>query len=81
MPEELQQPLVTDVVEEALDIGIEHPVHALLLQPRIERIERLMRVTSWPKPIRKAPEVRLIDFIEHGHHGLLNNLVLQRRDA
>ena len=81
MPEELQQPLVTNVVEEAFNIGIEYPVHAFLLQPRIKRIESLMRVTSWPKPIRETPKVRLIDFIEHGHNGLLNNLVLQRRDA
>ena len=81
MSDELHHPLVTDVVEEALDVGIEYPVHALLLQPRIERIERLVRVASRPEPIREAPEVRLINLIEHGHHGLLNNLVLQRRDA
>src|SRR5205823_2266501 len=81
MREELQHPLMTDMVEEALDISIEHPVHTLLLQPRVERIERLVRVSSWPEPIRKALEVRLVDLIEDGHHGLLNNLVLQRRDA
>ena len=81
MPDELQQPLVTDVVEETLDIGIGAPSSRASLQPRVERIERLMRVTSWPKPIREAPEVRLINSIEHSHHRLLNNLVLQRRDA
>ncbi|MBV8831433.1 MAG: recombinase family protein [Acidobacteriaceae bacterium] len=80
MADELQQPLVTDVVEEALDVGIEYPVHALLLQPRIQRIERIVRVTSRPEPVRETSEVRLINFIEHGHHGLLNNLVLQRRN-
>ena len=80
MPDELQQPLVTDVVEEALNIGIEYPVHTFLLQPRIQRIERLVRVSPRPKPIRKATKVRLIDFIEHGHHSLLNNFVLQGRD-
>jgi len=70
MREELQHPLMTDMVEEALDISIEHPVHTLLLQPRVERIERLVRVSSWPEPIRKALEVRLVDLIEDGHHGL-----------
>ena len=53
MADELQQPLMTDVVEEALDVGIEYPVHALLLQPRIQRIERLVRVTSRPEPVRE----------------------------
>ena len=81
MADELQQPLMTDMVEEALDVGIEYPVHTLLLQPRIQRIERLVRVTSRPEPVRETSEVRLINFIEHGHHGLLNNLVLQGRDA
>src|SRR5438552_5546109 len=81
MRQELQHPLMTDVVEEALDVGIEYPVHTLLLQPRVERIERLMRVSYRPEPIRKALEVHLIDFIEDGHYGLLNNLVLQRRYA
>src|ERR1035438_3925292 len=40
-----------------------------------------MRVTPWPEPVRKAPEVHLVNLVEDGHHGLLNNLVLQTRDA
>ncbi len=40
-----------------------------------------MRVSSGPEPIRKALEVHLVNLIEDGHHGLLNNLVLQGRDA
>ena len=40
-----------------------------------------MRATSRPEPIRKASEVHLVNLIEDGHHGLLDNLVLQRRDA
>src|ERR1700719_345625 len=78
---ELQQPLMTDVIEESLDVGIEHPVHTLLLQPRIQRVKRLMRVSPWPEPIRKAFEVCLVNLVEDSHHGLLNNLVLQCRDA
>ena len=44
----------------------------------LERIERLMRVTSWPKPIREALEIHLINLVEDHHHGLLNDLVFQR---
>ena len=32
-----QQPLVVDRVEEAADVGIEHPVHALAHDRRMER--------------------------------------------
>jgi hypothetical protein len=46
-----------------------------------QRIQRLMRVAAGPEPVRKASEVHLINLIEDGHHRLLNNLVLQRRDA
>ena len=79
MFEELQHPLVINVVKEALDVGIENPVHPPLLQPRVERIKRLVRVASRPEPIRKAPKIRLINLIENGHHGLLNNQPLTTR--
>src|SRR5512132_3309442 len=81
MSNELQQPFMTDVVEEAFDVRIEYPVHSLSLQTHIERVKRLMRVASRPEPVREAFEVRLINLIKDGHYGLLNNLVLQRRDA
>ena len=46
-----------------------------------KRVKRLMRAATAPEPIRKAPEVHLVNLVEDGHHGLLNNLVLPRRDA
>ncbi len=51
------------------------------LDSHSQRIQRLMRAATRPEPVRKAFEVHLINLIEDGHHGLLNNLVLQRRDA
>src|ERR1035438_1126378 len=51
------------------------------MEPHTERIQRLMRATPRPEAIRKAFEVHLIDFVEDGHHGLLNHFVLQRRDT
>lgn len=41
----------------------------------------LMRAATGPKPIRKTFEVDLIDLVEDRHHGLLNDFVLQGRDA
>ena len=40
-----------------------------------------MRAATGPEPVRKAFEVHLVNLVEDRHHGLLNNLVLQRRDA
>jgi hypothetical protein len=40
-----------------------------------------MRTASRAKPIRKAPKVHLVYLVEDGDHRLLDNLVLQRRDA
>src|SRR4029077_5773151 len=40
-----------------------------------------MRAASRPKPIGKAPEVHLIDRVEHLDDGPLDNLVFQRGDT
>jgi hypothetical protein len=45
------------------------------------RIQRLVRAATGSDPIRKAFELHLINLIEGGHHGLLNDFVLQGRDA
>src|SRR5678809_1633925 len=39
-----------------------------------------MRTASRPKPVRKALEVHLVNLIQDGDYGLLNNLVLQGRN-
>src|ERR1019366_4542934 len=59
----------------------QHPVHPLPVESHTQRIQRLMRAAPRPEPVRKASKVHLINFIENGHHGLLDELVLQRRDA
>ena len=69
------------VIEEATYVRIEHPVHPLPLDARCQRIQRLMRAATGPEPVGKALEVDLIDLVEDRHHGLLNDFVLQRRDA
>src|SRR5262245_11232264 len=40
-----------------------------------------MRASTRPEPIGKAFEVDLVNLIEDRHHSLLNNFVLQSRDA
>src|SRR4029077_1594254 len=81
MLDELHRPFVAQVIEEATDVGIEHPVHPLSLDAHRQRVQRLVRAASRTEPIRKALEVDLIDLVEDRHYGLLNDFVLQRRDA
>jgi hypothetical protein len=40
-----------------------------------------MRTAPRTKPVAEAPKVHLVYLIQDGHHGLLNDLVLQCRDA
>jgi hypothetical protein len=61
------------VIEEASQVRIEHPVHALPWDAHTQRVQRLMRATTGPEPVRKALEVDRIDLIEDRHHGLLDD--------
>src|ERR1017187_7158194 len=81
MLDELHRPFVVHVVEEPPNVRIEYPVHPLPLDARIQRVQRLMRVATWPKPIGKAPKVHLVYLIEDRYHRLLNDLVLQSGDT
>ena len=63
-------------IQEATNVGIEHPVHLLPLDARRQRVQRLMRAATGTKSIRKAFEVDLVDLVENRHRGLLNDFVL-----
>src|SRR4029450_10813584 len=66
--------------EEVADIRVEHPAHPLAFKPDRERVQRMMRTTPGPEPVREALEIHLIDGVEHLDHRALNDFVLQRRD-
>src|SRR5690348_16430961 len=55
MLDELHRPFVAHGVEEAMDVGIEHPVHPLPLDAHRQRVQRLMRAATRTEPVRKAP--------------------------
>jgi site-specific DNA recombinase len=81
MLNEPYEPLLRQIVEKAPYVTIQHKVHTPSRQGHRERIQRLMRATSRPKPVGETQEVLLVDLVEEGHHGLLNDLVLQGRNA
>src|SRR6476659_8786917 len=80
MLDELQEPIVRQIIEEAPNVTVQNPVHLLPRDPDEQRIQRLLLTASWPEPIRVAPKILLINLVEDCDHGLLNNLVLQSRD-
>jgi len=79
--EKPSQPNPIKLAEKVADVRVEHPVHPLLVDPGRERVQRIVWTTPRPEPVRKAPEVRLIDGVKHLDDGPLKNLVLQRGDA
>src|SRR5436309_701062 len=52
--DKLHGPLMAHVVEETTNVRIEHPVHSFPENAHIQRVQRLMRVTSRPESVRKA---------------------------
>src|SRR6185312_2654165 len=79
--QKLPQPSMIKAGEKVADVRIEHPVHLLPPDPNRERIQRLMRVAPGPKTVGKAPEIRLVNGVEHLDDGPLKDLVLHRGDG
>jgi Family of unknown function (DUF6494) len=71
---EAQQPRVVYRFEEALDIGVENPVHALALDRHAQGVQCVVLAPPGPEPVREAEEVFLVDRIEHCDDCTLDDL-------
>ena len=81
MLHELDQPALVELIEKASDVRVQNVVH-LLLQKRIrQRIQRIVLAAPRAEPIRESQKVFLVDLIEDGNHGLLDDLVFHCRDS
>src|SRR5438046_5984299 len=80
MLQEADQPLLVDLVEERSDVGVQYEAHLLAVDSDTERIQRIVRATPRPEPIRDAEEVLLVDRVQQRDHSPLDNLVLRGRD-
>src|SRR3954452_774165 len=78
MPEKPSKPNMIKLAEKVADIRVEHPVHPPPGDPDRQRVQRMMRAASRPEPVGEAPEVHLVDGVEHLDDGPLNDLVFQR---
>src|SRR5882762_7947489 len=79
--DELHQPIVGNPIEKAFDVQIQHPVHFLRQQSRVQRIQRLMLASPWSEPIRKTKEVGFVDSVQHLDRRTLDDFVFQRRNS
>ena len=68
------------MIEKAPNVTVQNPVHLLPRDRDVQRIQCLMLTAPWPEAIRETPKILLINLIEDCDHGLLDNLVLQRRN-
>src|SRR5258706_780547 len=78
---ELHKPFVRKAIEKGSDVQIEHPVHFLRQQSRVQRIQRLMLAAPWSEPVRKIEQVRFVDGIQPLDRRTLDDFVFQRRDS
>ena len=81
MFQKLDQPFVVQRIEETLNIRVQNPIHAPPLDTHRQRIERLVSMPSRAETVAESPKVHLVYFIQDGHHSLLDDLILQRRNA
>jgi hypothetical protein len=80
MLHELDHPTFVEVIEKSSNVGIKNVVH-LLLQERVrQRIQRLMLAAPRAKTVREAEKVFLVDLVEDGNYGMLDNFVFHSRN-
>lgn len=64
-------------IEELTDVQIQHPVHLSRHNRRVQSIQRVMLTSSRSESIGKSQKVSIVDLVQHRHHRLLYDLVLQ----
>jgi hypothetical protein len=78
---ELHHPAVIDRAEEITDVCVQHPVHARAHDDDPQRIQRIVLAASGPEPVREPLKVLFVDGVEDCHDRMLDDFVLQGRDA
>jgi hypothetical protein len=81
MLHELDQPALIDFVEKGLHVQIQHPVHFLLRDSDVQRIQGIVLAAPRPEPVRKTFEVLFPNRVEYFPYRSLYDFVFQRRDS
>jgi len=77
---ELEQPAFVEVIEKAADICIQNVVHLLVLYRERQCIQRIVLAAPRAKTVRETEKVLLVNLIEDGDRGSLDDLVFQSCD-
>jgi hypothetical protein len=68
-------------IQELGPIRIEDPLNIGAGAPERQGIKRLMLPATRPKAIAEAEELSLVNLLQYGNHGTLDDFVFQRRHA
>lgn len=67
------------MIEKALDVRVEYPVHVFPMEAHHHCIQGVMGTPPWPESIRKPPELFLPDDRENPGGHTLDDFILQCR--
>ena len=67
-------------VEEGHDVGLKYPLYLAPVYDLVQGAYRVMGTASRPKAIGAIQEVLLVDDLQHLAYGVLDQLVLERRN-
>ena len=68
-------------VEESRDVGVQDEAHFPLLDPDMERVQRIVLATTRPEAVAETEEVFLIDLVQHRCGRPLDQLVFKGRNG
>ena len=81
VPEKPEQPVMFHGIEELTDVQIQHPVYLSRHNRRMQGIQCVMLTSSRSESIGKPQKISLVDLVQHRHHRLLYDFVLQTHNA
>ena len=66
--QEADQPVMTDLIEERPDVGVQYEAHLLAADPDTESIQRIVRAAPGSEPAAEPEEVLLVDRVQQRDH-------------
>src|SRR3984957_18758998 len=81
LPKHLQQLRAIDAVEEGRNVRLQDPVQRAPFLGRVQGPNRVVSASPGPKAVRAVQKVWLVHRLQHRADGVLDDLVLERRNA
>jgi hypothetical protein len=78
--QEADEPSLVDRIKESRDIGVQYVVHLRAVDPDIQGVQRIVLTALGSESVREPEEFLLVDRVQHGDRGSLDDLILQSGD-